>query len=274
MLKRSVTGVIGIILAAIIITVGHAPFVAVTMLLAALAWREYANAFKNVDTPIPLIIGTVFVVALVGCAYFCGNEGVICALMLGSLALFILAIYRFDNGGFVTASVAVAGFLYIGLSFSHLIMLRFFEESRVIETIIGKFTMGEALVWLMFIGTWASDSFAYFAGRAMGKQPLSEAISPKKTVEGFLGGLIGTTLLVFIIGHFFFGFHFLYMTPLGIALAVFGTIGDLVESTLKRHTMIKDSGNLIPGHGGVLDRFDSVMFNAPIAYYFAVFVLK
>ena len=178
------------------------------------------------------------------------------------------------KGGFNTASVSVAGFIYVGLAFSHLILLRFYEPQNIIETALGNFTMGEALIWLMFIGTWASDSFAYFAGRAMGKQPLAPDISPKKTVEGFVGAVIGTTLLIFVIGHFFFGFNLLLMTPLGIALAIFGALGDLVESTLKRYTKIKDSGNLIPGHGGVLDRFDSVMFNAPIVYYFAVFVLR
>lgn len=274
MLTRCITGVVGIIIAALIINFGGAVFFGASLLLAAIAWKEYTAAFKNIDTPLPFFIGVILVVGLLFATYFCQRDGIIGTLMLGSLVLFLLSIYHFEKGGFVTASLGVAGFIYIGLSFSHLILLRFFDETRVIETVMGNFTMGEALIWLMFIGTWASDSFAYFTGKYMGKQPLSENISPKKTVEGFVGGVIGTTVLIFIIGHFLFGFNFLLMTPLGIALSIFGALGDLVESTLKRHTNIKDSGSLIPGHGGVLDRFDSVMFNAPIMYYYAMFLLK
>lgn len=274
LLTRCITGVVGIIAAAIIITFGGAAFFGATAILAAIAWKEYAGCFKNIEVPTPLVIGAIFTLFLVGSAYFCPGDGMVGTVTLCSLFLFLLAIYHFEKGGFVTASVAVAGFIYIGLGFSHLILLRFFDETRTIQTILGNFTMGETLVWLMFIGTWASDSFAYFVGRAMGKQPLSENISPKKTVEGFVGGVIGTTVLIFIIGHFLFDFNFLLMTPLGIALAIFGSLGDLVESTLKRHTKIKDSGNIIPGHGGVLDRFDSVLFNAPIMYYYAMFLLR
>lgn len=274
MLKRTITGIVGIILAAVIITTGGELFAGVSLILALIAWKEYAVAFKNIDAPVPLITGGVIIAALLGASYFCPKDGMIGVIMLGSLILFLGSLMHFDKGGFNTASVSVAGFIYVGLAFSHLILLRFYEPQNIIETVLGNFTMGEALMWLMFIGTWASDSFAYFAGRAMGKQPLAPDISPKKTVEGFVGAVIGTTLLIFVIGHFFFGFNLLLMTPLGIALAIFGALGDLVESTLKRYTKIKDSGNLIPGHGGVLDRFDSVMFNAPIVYYFAVFVLR
>lgn len=274
LLKRTITGIVGIIIAAFIITIGNELFFGATSLLALVAWKEYNAAFKNIDIPTPLITGGIIVATLLCASFFCPKDGMIGVIMLGSLILFLGSLIHFDKGGFNTASISVAGFIYIGLSFSHLILLRFYEPQNMIETILGNFTMGEALIWLMFIGTWASDSFAYFTGRAMGKQPLCEDISPKKTVEGFVGAVIGTTLLVFIIGHFFFGFNFLLMTPLGIVLAIFGAIGDLVESTLKRYAKVKDSGNLIPGHGGVLDRFDSIMFNAPLVYYFAVFFLK
>lgn len=270
MTKRIITGIVGIILAAVFITLGGLPFFFIVSMLTFIAWREYDHAFKKIDIPVQKNMGLVLLTLLLCAANSLGIVGTLGVVMLGSLILLLGSLTNFDKGGFNSASLSVAGFIYIGLSFSHLLMLRAYRPDNMIETVLGNFTMGEALIWLMFIGTWASDSFAYFTGSAMGKHPLCESISPKKTVEGFAGGVIGTTALVFIIGHFFFGFNFMLMTPLGIALAIFGSLGDLVESTMKRNTGIKDSGRLIPGHGGVLDRFDSVMFNAPLVYYFAI----
>ena len=241
--------------------------------LAVTAWREYDDAFKNVDLPVQKIMGLIVISLLLCVTQVNGVMGALGATMLGTLILFLGALIYFEKGGFNAASVSVAGFIYIGLAFSHLLLLRAYQPESIIHTFIGDFTKGEAMLWLMFIGTWASDSFAYFVGSKMGRQLLCENISPKKTVEGFVGAVIGTTLVVFLIGHFFFGFNFLLMTPLGIALSIFGSLGDLVESTLKRYVNIKDSGRLIPGHGGVLDRFDSILFNAPLAYYYTLLVM-
>ena len=117
------------------------------------------------------------------------------------------------------------------------------------------------------IGTWASDTFAYFSGFAFGKTKLCEELSPKKTREGFYGGVVGTAVSVAAIGHSM-GYAVLPMFALGVAIALVATVGDLVESAVKRYTGIKDSGTLIPGHGGVLDRFDSAMYVIPFVYYF------
>ena len=125
------------------------------------------------------------------------------------------------------------------------------------------------MVWVMFIGTWASDSFAYFVGSALGRHKLCPSISPNKTIEGAVGAVVGTTLTIAALGAFF-GWPLLLMAVLGALIAVFATVGDLVESVAKRETGIKDSGNIIPGHGGVWDRFDSVLFTAPLVYYFTM----
>ena len=273
MLKRCVTGAVGIGLTAFFITMGGYFFFFAVCFLAVTAWREYDDAFKNVDLPVQKTMGLIVISLLLCVTQVNGVMGALGATMLGTLILFLGALIYFEKGGFNAASVSVAGFIYIGLAFSHLLLLRAYQPESIIHTFIGDFTMGEAMLWLMFIGTWASDSFAYFVGSKMGRQLLCENISPKKTVEGFVGAVIGTTLVVFLIGHFFFGFNFLLMTPLGIALSIFGSLGDLVESSLKRYVNIKDSGRLFPGHGGVLDRFDSVLFNAPLAYYYALFVM-
>ena len=128
------------------------------------------------------------------------------------------------------------------------------------------------MVWVMFIGTWASDSFAHFAGRAFGSHKLAPAISPNKTIEGFFGGLIGTISVVVGLG-WLLAMPLPQMAALGAAIAVLGTLGDLVESMMKRQTGIKDSGAIIPGHGGVWDRFDSVLFTAPLVYYYTVYIV-
>lgn len=128
------------------------------------------------------------------------------------------------------------------------------------------------MVWVMFIGTWASDSFAYFTGRAFGSHKLAPAISPNKTIEGFFGGLIGTIAVVVGLG-WLLAMPLPQMAALGAAIAVLGTLGDLVESMMKRQTGIKDSGAIIPGHGGVWDRFDSVLFTAPLVYYYTVYIV-
>ena len=128
------------------------------------------------------------------------------------------------------------------------------------------------MVWIMFIGTWASDSFAYFAGCAFGSHKLAPAISPNKTIEGFFGGLIGTIAVIVGIG-WLLAMPLPQMAGLGAAIAVLGTLGDLVESMMKRQTGIKDSGAIIPGHGGVWDRFDSVLFTAPLVYYYTVYIV-
>ena len=128
-----------------------------------------------------------------------------------------------------------------------------------------------AMIWIMFIGTWSSDTFAYFTGSAIGRHKLCPSISPNKTIEGFAGALAGTTAVVAGLGYFF-SLPLYELAGLGLAIAILATLGDLVESVAKRYTGIKDSGNIIPGHGGVWDRFDSVLFTAPLVYYFVKFI--
>ena len=140
-----------------------------------------------------------------------------------------------------------------------------------VPTGLVAFDMGCALIWTALIGTWASDTFAYFTGCFMGRHKLCPAISPGKTIEGFIGGLAGTTLSVAGLGVFF-GFNVTMMAALGFCICLVATLGDLVESVIKRYTGIKDSSHLIPGHGGIWDRFDSVIYTVPFVYYFVQMV--
>ncbi|UCZ51693.1 phosphatidate cytidylyltransferase [Bacillus shivajii] len=157
--------------------------------------------------------------------------------------------FSFDEAGFtILASV------YIGLGFHFFIYTRFLED-------------GLALLFFIIILVWATDSGAYFTGRSLGRRKLWPEISPKKTVEGALGGIA----LAFIVGSIYVLvmplFNQWYMTFVFVlVVSIAGQMGDLVESALKRHYSVKDSGQVLPGHGGILDRFDSLLFVLPILY--------
>ena len=132
---------------------------------------------------------------------------------------------------------------------------------------------GAILVWLIFLSSWAADSCAYAAGMLFGRHKMTPVLSPKKTWEGAVGGILGAFLLTY-----FYGLYFsvkqqgLFHSPLKLAL--FSIVGDLTASGIKRDFGIKDYSHLIPGHGGILDRFDSVLFTAPIIYYALVFFVQ
>ncbi|NLL17578.1 MAG: phosphatidate cytidylyltransferase, partial [Clostridia bacterium] len=121
---------------------------------------------------------------------------------------------------------------------------------------------------LVFLLTWANDTGAFFIGSKFGKHRLSPKLSPKKSIEGFVGGLVFTVVTALVFGYLVYGSGYLMWVLLGCLVAVIGTMGDLLESAFKRLAQAKDSGNLIPGHGGLLDRLDSLLLVAPTVYYF------
>lgn len=131
---------------------------------------------------------------------------------------------------------------------------------------------GKILVWYAIIAAWGTDIFAYLVGKACGKHKFTD-VSPKKSIEGCIGGLIGGVLMIlgytYVINNTLnFNISYLYITLVAIFLSAIGQIGDLAASTIKRYAGVKDFSNLIPGHGGMLDRLDSVIFVAPFAFFF------
>ena len=154
------------------------------------------------------------------------------------------------------------GFFYVA------VMLSFVWQLRVSEG-------GAYLVWLIFIGSWGSDTCAYLIGRKFGKHKIVPKLSPKKSLEGCIGGMLGAAALGALYGAVFaknltiFSIPVLSCAVMGAASSVISQLGDWAASEIKRNYEIKDYGTLIPGHGGIMDRFDSVIFTAPIIYYLA-----
>ena len=148
--------------------------------------------------------------------------------------------------------VTVLGFIYVPVFLSHINLMS---------------NMGSIYIWLIYIFAWVSDTSAYFAGVFFGKHKLIPRISPKKTIEGSIGGIIGTAIFTLIFAMIFKEDNPIYFVPLAMVGSIVSQLGDLFASAIKREFKIKDYGNLIPGHGGVLDRFDSILFTAPLTYY-------
>ncbi len=181
------------------------------------------------------------------------------ALALGVMGLLSLALFRRGpiEGASRAAGVVALAWLYCGL---------------LVSTVLGlRLRFGFGWVILAFVVTWANDTFAYFAGRFLGRHKLWERVSPNKTWEGFAGGTLGSVAGALAVRALLLGPVPLWAAlVLGAGAAVVGPLGDLSESMLKRAAGVKDSGRLIPGHGGLLDRVDALLFVAPWAYAVAM----
>ncbi len=171
------------------------------------------------------------------------------------LAFWTLAGYRegFDTYGFF--SRASLGLLYVGFLGAHLLLLRNLPDGNGWLLVLSGITAG-------------SDSGAYYCGRAFGRHKLSPLISPKKTIEGAVGGLVVGMGVAALLAQFLFDtVSWSFLLPVALLLGIVGICGDLTESVIKRATGTKDSGTLLAGHGGILDRADSILFAAPVLYY-------
>lgn len=240
--------------AALIIVEGGWVYFAVLALLALLAMGEF---FRMARPYRPLALaGYVTLGAMLYFAWLRTPAGVLgCTALVVLLAFLSAALGGPKPGVTGRMAITVLGTLYVGLGFAHLLMLRRLGE-------------GMPLVLAVVFGTWAGDTFAYFVGHYFGSTPMAPRLSPKKTWEGFAGGVLGTVLATVFVGLF------TSITPsqsllIGLTIAVVGPLGDLFESLIKRDVDVKDAGRLLAGHGGVLDRFDALLFAAVAVYYLA-----
>lgn len=202
--------------------------------------------------------------AYIGCGlyylfmYFKGAELSLPVLSLVICAVMACYVAEFSKMKADQAIAAGFGFIYVGVMLGFIYLIR-----------AGK--QGIIFVWLVFLTSWIADTCAYFTGRFLGRHKMAPVLSPKKTVEGAVGGIVGSALagilfsLIVLKGNYLFRVAFI--SAVGAVISIFG---DLAASAVKRDKGIKDYGTLIPGHGGILDRFDSVIFTAPVIYFLTV----
>ena len=186
-----------------------------------------------------------------------------CALVIFVMLMACACWYVFTPRASV-ADVAVTAFgpLYTSLAFSSVVLIRKFDPGLT----------GALVTLAVMLSVWANDAFAYFVGSALGRHKLAPRISPSKSVEGFVGGIVGSVIVWVVLAVFVVGDMSVAMAVLcGLVVGVAGVIGDLFESRLKRGVGVKDSGNVLPGHGGLLDRSDSMLFGSMAAFFLLLF---
>lgn len=232
--------------------------------IAGLALYEFLSLGrkKGYEIPIPLcIVLMLFTIA----AFVVENLSV--ELGMFATLLVIPASYVFSRRSIEeslpSSAIAVLATMYIGMLGGSMIRLH------------NDFPVGPKLVFFLMAVVWAGDAGAYYVGKNLGRTKLSPLISPKKTVEGGVGGVVSSIIVAVIIHYTFFPeFPLVHAIIAGAILSMTGVIGDLAESMWKRSAAVKDSGTLIPGHGGFLDRFDSIFFTAPILYVYWTLIVN
>ncbi len=196
--------------------------------------------------------------------YFYGRGALLPGVLISLFAFFFAAMFR-DNDfkdAFLDTAIKTVGLVYLAVPLSYMILLRSLDAGRW---------------WLLFVlfVIWANDTFAYFTGKTIGRHKLSPYVSPNKTIEGAIGGLAGAVVAGCILNRYLsLGMSISGAITVSAILGIIGIIGDLAESLLKRSAGVKDSGHIFPGHGGILDRLDSLLFPVPFVYYFLIFRMQ
>ena len=232
---------------------GGAPFAGLVVALGAIGVHEFYTMAKTKHQVlfVPVLLG---VMVMLIAAYLQVSVWLTLGILVTFCMVFGYAVFKFPAFGVEDIAVNFLGLIYIGWTLAHLILLGGMPDGRV-------------LVFFAFVAMWANDTGAYFIGITLGKRRPWGEISPKKSVEGAIGGIITTCVALYVLNLYFGLMHGVTVILIGVVVAIIGLIGDLMESLIKRYYGVKDSGKLLPGHGGILDRFDSVMLAAPMMYY-------
>lgn len=260
--KRITSSLLGFPLVVLIFVIGNKYIVDFLLaLVAALAMHEYFNAISRKSNPVQwvgyLSCVSIALLHIIPSEYI--NTIVTLAVPTILLILFIQIIATDMKTNFNDIAYTFIGTFYIVFFIMFLALISGMNNGRI-------------LIWYAIISAWGTDVFAYVVGKRIGKHKFSK-VSPKKSVEGCIGGTIGAIILMMIYTFFinkYLGMNYSYLNimGIGIVLSLVGQLGDFSASSIKRYVDIKDYSNLIPGHGGMLDRIDSLLFLAPFAYSF------
>lgn len=252
LLRRTITAVIGIPILLVLMYLGGWPLVIATAIFEAVAVYEVQKMFHTHGMTFFARMGLAWVWAILLCQtlHWPLAWGLLAGLLLVVVGAVVLGREASSFEGALTTAWAS---LYIGVLFSFLVALRNLEYGRLV-------------IFAFFVVIWATDAMAFFVGRQWGRHKLMVHVSPGKTWEGTIGGVVSAVIIGIVVAPLI---HLRWYDAaiFAVVVSVVGVVGDLLESQFKRYVGVKDSGALLPGHGGILDRFDSALLALPFAYY-------
>ena len=271
-LQRAITGVIFVAVLVGCILGGPISFTILFALISALTINEFGNIVNRMEhtrmnKPISILAGLFLFLCFGYIGVVPGANEIFIPYLFLILYLFISELYKKQPNPLNNWAYAMMSQIYIALSFALLNVLAY--HSSATESVS---QYNPILPLSIFIFNWVTDTGAYCTGMLFGKHRLFERISPKKSWEGSIGGAVFSIIAAIVLAHFFTFLSTGVWIGLGLTVVVFGTWGDLTESLMKRTLGIKDSGNILPGHGGMLDRFDSTLMAVPAAVVYLYLV--
>jgi phosphatidate cytidylyltransferase len=264
LLRRTLAGLVLVLLVTGAAYRGKVAFLVLALLLVWVGLAEFYRLARAWGASPLAVPGTILGLAAVVSAYLWGAAGLAFAAAAAPARCAAVSMVGRQGEGLAGAAATWAGVLYVAFLGSHMVALREGPAGAGLG-----YSLGFTAVMMAFASTWCCDTAAYLIGGALGSHKLAPSISPKKSWEGAAAGLAGAVVgLIIVKAALGWRGEWLEVILLGLGLGVLAQLGDLVESSFKRRASIKDSSGVIPGHGGVLDRFDGFLFAAPALYYY------
>ncbi|RQD67789.1 MAG: phosphatidate cytidylyltransferase [Tindallia sp. MSAO_Bac2] len=255
MIKRIITTVIGLPVLFIILHLGNPYLLPALFIVTVLGLNEFYDASASIGIR-PISWAGYLITVIYYYLLFIGVSipgGIALTVLLVIISLSFQVFHK-NPHSIQDISFTLFAVVYVVFTISHLVLIDQLTTKN--------------LIWLVFIIAWSCDTFAYLTGLTIGKHKLCPSVSPKKTVEGAIGGVFGSVIGCVIFSWFIMPNYIVLNAIMGFGGAILSQFGDLSASSVKRYFGIKDFGNLFPGHGGILDRFDSILFTAPYVFYY------
>lgn len=246
-----------------IVYLGNYWLAALVFLIGIIGMREFFNGFRAMKIHPSDAIAIVALVSLFLIHYIVPMDMRATSILAWFMAVIMIGsmyMFKVTERTPIDAMATIVGIIYIGFFAYHMLLIDEMKDYRI-------------LIWLVMLAAFGSDIFAYFTGVFLGKHKMAPNLSPKKTIEGAVGGIIGSAVVCGLFGYFIAPHYLIHSIIIGLVGAPISMCGDLTASAYKRRMGIKDYGKLIPGHGGIMDRFDSILFTAPFVYYYIILVM-